>query len=203
MKFRHALIFAVVLFAVLFTFGCAKVSEKEVAKMPKSFLFIIAQNDFRDEELLEPKELLESEGHRVTVASITTDPAHGMLGAVVNPDIAVKDAHVDDYDAIVVIGGSGSPELAEHEEVLKLLQDAQYKGKLIGAICLGPTVLAKAGVLNGKKATVFETPDSVAVLESNGASFVKEDVVVDGNVVTASGPHAALKFGKTLAQQVS
>ncbi|MBW2980723.1 DJ-1/PfpI family protein [Candidatus Woesearchaeota archaeon] len=164
-------------------------------------LMIIAQNNFRDEELTEPKAVLEGAGIEVQVASITTNTAKGMLGMEVTPDLAVKDANVDDYDAIVVIGGAGSPELANHKEVLDLLVDAESKGKIIGSICMGPTVLAKAGILKGRKATVFSSgADDV---KAGGAVYINQDVVVDGKLVTAVGPAAAKAFGTKLVEVMS
>ena len=121
-----------------------------------------------------------------------------MLGAKVTPDMAVHEASPDYFDAVIIVGGSGSPVLAQNADVLKLVQMAESKGKVVGAICLGPMTLAKAGVLSGKKATVFKTPDSVQALKDGGASYTGEDVTVDGKLVTASGPHAANEFAKRL-----
>jgi protease I len=167
--------------------------------MPK-VLFIIAQTNFRDEELFKPKAILENAGYAVEVASITIDTATGMLGAKVKPDLAIKDANINDYALIVVVGGSGAPELANRPEVLNLLNQAKNNDKKIAAICLGPMVLAKAGVLQGKQATVFKTPDSIAALKNGGAIFVGQDVVVDTDIVTANGPGAAAEFGNELVK---
>jgi len=178
------------------------VKEQEVrgGEVMGRVLFIIAQKNFRDEELAKPKQILESAGYECKVASITTGVAQGMLGARVKPDLAVKDARIDDYDLVVVVGGPGSPELASHEEVMSLLRAAKEKNKVIGAICLGPMILAKAGVLEGRKATVFKTSESLSALESGGAVLVDQSVVVDGRVVTANGPGAAEGFGNELVK---
>jgi protease I len=174
--------------------------EVEGVNMSTKALFIIAHTNFQDEELAKPKAILENAGYDVEVASITTDTATGMLGAKVKPDLAIKDANINDYALIVVVGGSGAPELANHPEVLNLLSQAKNNDKKITAICLGPMVLAKAGVLQGKQATVFSAPESLAVLEQGGAIFVDQSVVVDGNVVTANGPGAAAEFGNELVK---
>ncbi len=165
--------------------------------MPK-VLFIIAQNSFRDEELEKPKKILEDAGYGVDIASITTEHAIGMLGAVVKPDLAVKDVNISDYALIVVVGGSGAPQLANHPEVLNLLEQAKAGNKKLAAICLGPVVLAKAGVLQGKQVTVFNTPESLAALEQGGATFVDQKIVVDTGLVTANGPGASIEFGNEL-----
>ena len=166
-------------------------------------ILIIAQAGFRDEELFYTKEELEKNNIEADVASITTETAKGMLGKTCKPDLAVKDVNVDDYDAIIVIGGSGSPQLASHPEVISLLKAAQEKKKLIAAICLGPMVLAKAGILRGKRATVWNSPafqQSIQALEAGGAKYVSTEKVVHAeNIITAFGPDQAREFGKAIA----
>lgn len=186
--------------------GCVEKEVKEEAEvkeepkggeiMPEKgkILFIIAQKNFRDEELSKPKKILEDAGYKTEVASITTDFAQGMLGARIKPDLAVKDANAGNYEYVVVVGGSGAPSLADHAEVLELLRNA----KRTAAICLGPMVLAKAGVLSGKKATVYKTSESVKALEEGDATFVDKSLVKDGTLVTANGPGAAEEFGRSI-----
>jgi len=165
-------------------------------------LFIIAQNNFRDEELTKPKKILENAGYDVDVASITTDQTRGMMGLIVKPDLAVIDVNVSLYALVVVVGGSGAPSLANYPEVLSLLKKAITENKKIAGICLGPVVLAKAGVLQGKNATVFKStsPDSVAILQSGGANFVDKSLVTDGWLVTANGPAVSQEFGDALVK---
>jgi protease I len=101
---------------------------------------------------------------------------------------------------IVIVGGSGSPGLANRTEVIDLLNRAEDQGKKMAAICLGPMVLAKAGILQGKKATVFQTKESLAALQQGGATFIDTTLVTDGNVVTANGPAVAQAFGQELVK---
>ena len=107
----------------------------------KKAVFIIAQKDFRDEELKIPMQILKDNGISCTIASTSLDTAVGSLGMEVDPDIAVSNIDADDYDVIIVVGGPGAPELAEHNEVLDLLKSAESKGKNIAAICIAPTLL--------------------------------------------------------------
>jgi len=165
-------------------------------------LMIIAQHGFRDEEFLIPKEILVNEGHGVKVASVARAAATGMLGAKVMPDFAAHEANVDFFDAIIVVGGAGSPALAKNQDVINLVQKANAKGKILGAICLGPMTLAKAGLLSGKKATVFKSRDGLDSLRDGKAIYVPEDVVQDGRLVTACGPEAANDFGRKLVEML-
>ncbi len=165
----------------------------------KKVLFAICQENFRDEELAHPREEVASAGASVSVAAREKVPAKGMLGAVEHPDVRIKDARAADYDAVVAVGGRGTPEhLWNDGDLHKLLREAKAAGKVVGGICLSGATLAIAGVLKGIEATCYETEDSRKEMEKGGALFVRKPVVVSGNVVTANGPPAAREFGKAL-----
>lgn len=172
-------------------------SEKTLAGI--RVLMVIAPEDFRDEELLEPKQILTDAGAKVTVASTRAGAASGMLGASVNPDVVVDTIKPGDYHAVVVVGGMGSPtHLWNHTKLHELLQHAAGNGGVAGGICLSGAVLAKAGILNGKRATVWAMDESLKALEEGKAQYTAEHVVADGNVITADGPEAATDFGHAL-----
>lgn len=158
----------------------------------KSILMIVAPKDFRDEELFEPKEIFEEKGARVTVASTSTEMTKGMLGRVIKPDTKISDAEVDEYDAVVVVGGTGSREyLWGNSQLIALVKTAYEQEKVISAICLSPVVLARAGILVDKQATVFPDQTALGELEGNGAIYVDKGVVVSGRVITARDPESA------------
>ncbi|MBN2478434.1 DJ-1/PfpI family protein [Candidatus Micrarchaeota archaeon] len=165
-------------------------------------LFVIAPKNFRDEELMEPKKVLEGKGHKVVVASMGKNECTGMLGKKVKPDIDVKEAKAEDYDAVIIIGGSGAAGLAENKEVLKLVKKAKELGKVYGAICIAPMVLGKAGVAKGKKLTLFRSEEAVRMVKEGGAEIVEQDVVQDEKMITASGPKAAKKFGEAIDEML-
>jgi protease I len=165
-------------------------------------LMVIAQQGFRDEELLVTKEVLKTEGHDIKIASLTRGKARGMLGAEVMPDLAAHEANPDFFDAIVIIGGQGAMKLAESEDVIRLVQGAFQQGKVLAAICIGPVTLARAGVLSGKRATVFKSPEGIRALRDGRALYTGEDVAVDERLVTACGPHVAGEFGRKLCEML-
>jgi protease I len=159
-------------------------------------LFVIAPERFRDEELLEPKLALERHGAAVTVASTRPGAAVGMLGATVAVECTVRQAEAKSYEALVIVGGAGSPtHLWGSSELRSLVQEFHHAGKPVAAICLSGAVLARAGVLEGKRATVYPTERAILELRRGGATYVAEPVVEDGNLITASGPEAAVAFG--------
>ena len=170
----------------------------------KKILFLVNQIDFRDEELLHPKEEVTDAGATAFVAARETTDAKGMLGVVVKPDLAIRDAKVDDYDAIVAVGGRGTPDcLWKDADAHALLRDAKKAGKVVGGICLSGATLAIAGVLNGIDATCWPTDASLKAMREGGANYLERSVVVSGKIVTANGPPAAREFGKALVEALS
>ena len=162
------------------------------APINKNVLFVIASQDFRDEEFTAPYEALKTAGAKLSVASSRKGAARGMLGKVVDAGLVVKDARAADYDAVIFIGGSGAQEFFDDPAAHRLAKDTVQQGKLLAAICIAPATLANAGVLQGKKATCF--PAVEKYLLKGGATLVRQNVVQDGKLITAPGPQAAPAF---------
>jgi protease I len=160
---------------------------------------VAAEKDFRDEELFIPEDIFSEAGAFVPTASGTKKKIHGMLGGTTEPDLLIKDINVDHLDAIVIAGGSGSREyLWNDEALLDKVKEADDKGKIIGAICLSGAIPARAGIMRGRRGTVYSTPEALDELKKNGEIYVDEGVVVDRNVVTAQGPQNAKEFAETI-----
>jgi protease I len=169
----------------------------------KRFVMLVAPRAFRDEELKIPYELLTKIGHKITVASRDTVIAIGVLGLAVKPQITVKDIDTLKYDGLILVGGTGAAIYWDDSVVHQFARYfARTPNKIVAAICLAPVTLARAGVLAGKKATVYEDKSTIADLTKGGAQYEKTDVVISGNIITASGPQAAEKFAKAIALSV-
>ncbi|MDD5112055.1 MAG: DJ-1/PfpI family protein [Candidatus Altiarchaeota archaeon] len=167
-------------------------------------LMILSPKNFRDEEYRTPALKLERAGITVHVAGPTSGPYTGMLGKVVTPDLTLDQVNVDDYSAIVVIGGSGSKDyLWSNNKLISIINEAFKKNKTIAGICMSAPVLAKAGVLKGKNATTFASGECVRLLQWNGANYIKKGVVVDGKIVTAEGPTNADEFADAIIATLS
>jgi protease I len=167
----------------------------------KRVVFITAPEVFRDEEYFEPKQVLEENGIKVITASLKIGELNGKLGAKAISDTLVKDIKVDDFDAIAYIGGGGASVYFENNDALNLARQFNNEGKPVASICIAGVILANAGILKGKKATVYI--DGKDDLIRNGAEFTGNLVEVDGNIITANGPAAATDFGKELAKIIS
>jgi len=167
-------------------------------------LMVVAPEQFRDEELLEPKKIFEEEGAEVVVASTQAGEAKGMLGARVTPDAQIKDVKASEFDAVAVVGGMGSPDhLWQNDTLHNILREMNTTNKVVSAICLSGAALANAGVLESKEATVWPMPESLQALEKGKAKYKKQPVVKDGRTITANGPEAAREFGETIVKELA
>ena len=165
----------------------------------KKIYMIIAQKGFRDEELMEPKILFEKEGYTVEVASPHGGECEGMLGLKTEANIRIKDIDVDDQTAaVLIIGGANSPSLMQESIIKDKIIAAKNRGLVIGAICLAPMVLAHLNIIDGRSATVYPTDDSLAKFKEHNVLYIDEDVVIDGELITANGPQSATEFGRSV-----
>jgi protease I len=141
----------------------------------------------------------------VKTASSKLGTAIGADGGEAKVELLVNEINPEDFDAVIFTGGPGCLEYLDNENSYQLARKTVEKGKSLASICISPVVLAKAGVLQGKRATVWtDTLDrsTIKILEENGAIFVDERVVQDGNIITANGPAAAEEFGKQILENL-
>lgn len=165
-----------------------------------AILLIVAPEGFRDEEYFEPRDVFESAGYTVVVASLTLDTANGMLGGQVVPDLLLADVDVADYDAVVFVGGQGSAAYFDDPQAHRVAQSAVDQGKVLAAICIAPIALARAGVLEGRQATLSSPDSQCAELEAGGATCTSGPVERDGRIVTATGPEVSTAFAEAVVQ---
>jgi len=179
--------------------------EKEARKTErpkaKRAVLIAARENFRDEELFETRRVLAAAGVETVIASTTIGTIRGMLGSIAEARILVNQVRVDDYDAIIFIGGSGAAEYFDNPVALSIAREAAHKRKVLAAICIAPTVLANAGVLTGVRATSFLSERER--LQQAGAIYTGAPVERAGLIITGSGPMASVPFGQAIADTLA
>jgi protease I len=175
----------------------------------KKVAMIIAMKDYQDIEFSTPYTHFKNNGIIVDVYSTGKGTAHGAFGSTFNVQHELTELKIEEYDAITFVGGAGTLSVRNDKNSEDIVLKAFKHQKILGAICWSPTILAKAGILHGKKATVWNGPDreygmlTSEYLKSKGAIYTGEDVTVDGNIITANGPPAAQKYAEALLNKLS
>jgi protease I len=175
-------------------------SGKDRENLQGRVLMIVVPEDFQETELSVPKSYFERRGLKVDVAS-SGPTARSMSGETINTDTTLSRADLSDYVAVVFVGGDGIElsKVYEDREYLKMAREASDAHKILGAICLGPSILANAGVLDGRKAISADND----YIKSKGAIPEYQSVVRDGDIITGSGPDASQEFAEAIAEAIA
>lgn len=151
----------------------------------KRVVIIVAQN-FQDEEFVYPYYRILEEGLRLDVATPGGQNMIGKYGVPARATMSTDNLKASDFDCVILPGGFESPDrLRIRPEVLRFVREMNEAGKLVAAICHGPWILISAGVVKGRKVTGYM---SIADdLKNAGARYLEQDLVIDGNLISA--PH--------------
>jgi protease I len=171
----------------------------------KKVAIIIASEDFRDEEYFITKEVLEKNGVYVETVCNKTK-AIGKFGGEAEADILINDLNVDNFDAIVFAGGSGAVKLIDNELAYDIIRKTLIVKKILAAICIAPTILAKAGALKGKRATVWSTDmdkSAIKIIQQNDGIYERSEIVIDGNIITGENAEFSEEFGKAIVSELT
>lgn len=137
----------------------------------------------------------------VTSASLDSNPVTCARKTVILADTTLDKVLNKDFDLIVLPGGQpGADNLCDDDRIIHLLKAQNKKNKLIAAICAAPIVLAKAGLLDNKKATCF--PNVLSKLHLNNTEISTAAIIKDGNIITSRGPGTAMEFALFLIEEL-
>lgn len=144
---------------------------------------------FEEIEAVVTIDVLRRAGLDVITAGLPGTMVRGAHGVAVTADKKLSDINPDDFDALVLVGGNpGYKNLGNSQTVLDSIKRFDSSNKLIAAICASPTVLARAGILDNRKATVYPGMEREIPIPRG------ERLVVDSNVITSQGPGTAIEF---------
>lgn len=167
----------------------------------KRAALIIPSENFRDEELFETKRVLDAAQIETVIASTRTGIIRGTLGTSTQAGVLVNQLRVDDYDAIVFIGGVGIIEYVDNPAAVNIIRETVRKRKILAAIGTAPSILANANVLAGRRVTSFLSEREI--LMQAGATYTGVPVEQDKLLITATGPDAAIIFGRAIADTLA
>ena len=180
-----------------------------MSKMIKRVLFILMPHDFQDTEFLEPYEIIKNDGHSVEVAGLKSRTiAIGSFGLVHKPSLVLSEMGIKDfanYDALVIPGGQGCTEyLWDNEKIQDVIRYFHNNGKVIAAICHACVVFAQAELLKGKHATVYPSPEALAIYKEHEVVYKDEECIVltEEKIITGKGPAYATIFGNAIVNML-
>jgi protease I len=167
---------------------------------------ILAADGVEKVELEQPRAALGEKGAQVELLSLKTGDIqarnHDLEPAgTFAVDRAVSEVSVDDFDALVLPGGTVNPDkLRLDNSAVSFVREFVNSGKPVAAICHGPWTLVEAGVVPGRTLTSY--PSIRTDLRNAGANVVDEEVVVDRNLITSRSPSDLPAFCATIVKQL-
>ena len=183
----------------------AKIDEKPVPVEPsrsKKVVFIIPHDGFENHELFDTLDVLSVAGVQVIMAGSELGPIKDTRNiGQIEVTMHITDINAEGYDGLIFIGGAGVNRYAENPVVLDLVRRAAEQEKVIAAIGTAPAILAEAGVLAGRRATVRISKRNK--LKKAGAEYTGTYVERDENIITARYPRAASEFGKAIVDALA
>lgn len=152
---------------------------------------ILVENGFEQVEMTQPRQALDTAGAQTHIVSPQTEQVQGWnhydRGDQFAVDVPLDQANPNDYDALLLPGGTLNPDqLRMNEAAVKFVRSFFDARKPVAAICHGPWTLAEADVVQGRKMTSW--PSLRTDLRNAGASWVDRSVVVDRGLITSRNP---------------
>lgn len=158
---------------------------------------VFLANGFEEIEALATVDILRRAGVEVVTVGVGGKVPVGAHGIAVCADITESELNMSDIQGVVLPGGMpGTTNLEASVVVQQVVRYAVDNGLLTAAICAAPSILGHGGYLNGKKATCYPGFEQ----ELTDAIIVNDGVVVDGNIITASGAGVAVDFALELVR---
>lgn len=164
--------------------------------------FVVAE-DFEDSEFRRPYDGLKQHGHQIDVVGVKAGAKlAGKRGEEhVTIEKAVADVDASWYDALVIPGGYSPDHLRTDAAMVAFVQTMHRAGKLVAAVCHGPQLLIEADAVKGRVLTSW--PSVKTDLENAGATWVDEEVHVDGKLITSRKPADLPAFTQAIVERLA
>ncbi len=148
---------------------------------------VLIDKGFEDSEYLDPAKAYAAAGNTLTHVGVRQGVLWGEKGTVqVKTDVLARDTDPNEYDVLFIPGGRSPDNLRVDPFAVRFARAFMDKDKPVFAICHGPQVLITAQSLKGRKLTGW--PSIAQDIMNAGASYLDQELVVDGNLVTSRGP---------------
>lgn len=158
--------------------------------MAQALIFVAEGHE--EVEMLTVVDMVRRAGISIDMVSISDSyEVTSSHNVTLKTDKLINEADFDEAEMIILPGGiPGTPNLLACKTLTDKIVEFNEKGKLLAAVCAAPTIFAKLGILNGRKATCYPSMTE----ELTGAAYVKQPVVIDGNIITSRGMGTCIDF---------
>ena len=147
---------------------------------------ILIEDMYNEQEFWYPYFRMKEAGAKVTIVGTGAKEYHSKIGMPAPGGVAAESANASEFDAVIVPGGFAPDRMRRNTAMLNLVRDCFTQGKTVAAICHAGWVLVSAGILKGKKATCVPSIKDDVV--NAGATYLDQEVVKDGNLITSRTP---------------
>ncbi len=158
---------------------------------------LLLADGFEELEAVGTYAMLSRGGLDVDIYALSDKDTTGRFGLTCTKLHAFSTLNVSYYDALVLPGGPGYKHLEQNNRVQQAIKQFMDAGRVVAAICASPTILGRAGYLQGRKYTCFTSMN-----EDFGGVFTGEYVTVDGNVITGQSAAATVDFGLAIIEKL-
>jgi protease I len=174
------------------------VSDKLAGKR----IAILATDGVEQPELEQPRDAVTAASATVELVSLEAGEIQA-VNSDINPSVTfpvdktIADVSIDDYDGLVLPGGVANPDaLRQDDDVIAFIQAFVGAGKPIGVICHGPWTLVEADVVRQRTLTSY--PSVATDIRNAGGTWVDEEVVVDGPLISSRKPEDLPAFCRAI-----
>ncbi|MGQ9679019.1 MAG: DJ-1/PfpI family protein [bacterium] len=172
------------------------------AVFAQSVAVFVPHDLFREDEFERILYGLDRANFSVVIVSSDTAAAQGIDGVLIKPDQLIKDLTPEGFAGLILVDGSGIVSHWKDTVLQERCRQFAAAGRLVAAIELAPIILARAGILEGKKATVFPDHYSINILKEGGCHHRFDAVVTDGNIITAARAEHTPLFVRTIVKKL-
>ncbi|OHB57406.1 MAG: hypothetical protein A2Y07_04255 [Planctomycetes bacterium GWF2_50_10] len=161
---------------------------------------ILPEKNYSDEELSDILDAFDIANIRAEIASTTLGPREGINLGQATATVTIADLDLQQYDALIFIGGNGMMDYYRNDAVLDLIATASNQGKIIGGIGEGAALLAKAGILPADRARSYQRQSQYRL--GNNQSYAESGVQTQAGIITAAGPASSTLFARAIIQAI-
>jgi len=162
---------------------------------------ILVEDLYNEFEFWYPYYRMKEAGAEVMVVGTGAKEYHSKIGLPAPGGVSAESVKAEQFDAVIIPGGYAPDRMRRNAAMLKLVRDCFNQGKIVAAICHAGWMLVSAGILKGKKATCFISIKDDLV--NAGATYLDQEVVRDGNLITSRTPNDLPAFCREIIAVVS